>query len=167
LGAPIAFAITSLDRWVLCLSEVLSLGLMNKFGADTIVCISGEGFYTELATSMALRAEIGSLDRVTYVEDTKSNEWNVNEAEAFAHMRKRVRYAYQSEWRLNFEKRGAFDKSIAMNEQLDRFRLKNPNDIDFLSKARTNGNSGELLDPVFVTNKQLRKYVTDVTHLAT
>lgn len=164
--APIAFAVTSLDRWVLCLSDKLSRELMSKFEADAVACICGEGFYVELARSMALRAEIGSLDKVTYVENVLSNDWNVSEDRAFAHMRKGVKYAYQSEWRLNFEKRGAFKKSTARNAELSRFELKKPNDVDWLSRSRTNGNSGEVLDPVFVTNKHLRQYVTDVTHLA-
>ena len=165
-GAPIAFAITSLDRWVLCLSDKLSKDLMRQFEADAVVRISGKGFYTELAKSMALRAEIGSLDKVTYVENVLNNDWNVSDHQAFAHMRKGASYAYQSEWRLNFEKRGGFKESAARNAELKRFGLQRPNDMDELSKSRTNGNSGEVLEPVFVTNKRLRQYVTDVTQLA-
>lgn len=163
LDGPVSFVATSADRWMLCLSDQISHEMMIAFGVDAVLRISGQGFFDLVAENMAVHSDIGSLDKVAYVGSATHDNMDVDPSLAFAHMQKPKNYEYQSEWRLNFERRGTYETSAIKNEVMNRFGLKQPNDVDWVKRSRTNGVSGETLSPVFVEDKRLSKFVTDVT----
>lgn len=164
--APVGRIITSLDRWTLCLSEELSPELMSGFEAEAVLEVDMEPFVETLAVEMARHSSIGSLDSVRYVTDNFRSLKNVPDAGRMAHSYKTSAYAWQKEWRLCFEARGAHARSVQFSHEFDRFGNRRTfNDRSFWEACRTNGAFGQQLAPLFAQSSGIADAVRDVTHL--
>lgn len=157
--------VRSVNSWILCLSTMKSKELMEGFEADTVLEIETRPFALELARSMAIRSEIGSVRNVDYIPYGFQRE---GEKRRLAMFTKSPNFAWQSEVRFSFERRGDFEKAFrhrVKREQLSgKFWIDGSDDGTSVSEPIwTKSPAVEDLHPIFVVSASLRKFAKDVT----
>lgn len=156
------FYVTSMDRWLVCLSRKLDRELMVKMGHDSVVELDAIKFATIVADKLAFRSKVGSLRPVTYYADSRRAGSGLDPRVDFAHTRKSDNYAWQEEHRLCFERRE--DTNQLGGSLGRRMELGLQDRMKFFTDPNVGKKNIRRLEPLFVQDSRLAKIARDVTN---